>query len=338
MHDRSVVRRTAPAPYRCSARPSARTCAAPSSARRPRGAGRPRTRATARPTAELWEQTDAGRARPAGPRRPARATGSASGRPTATSGWSSSTPPRASARSWSTSTRPTRRAELEYALQPVRASACCCWRARSAQSDYVGMLAEVRGRCPDLRAVDRARRRLGRAARATPTSVPEATSPSAKRRSSSTTPINIQYTSGTTGFPKGATLSHHNILNNGFFIGEALRLHRAATGSASRCRSTTASAWCWATWPAPRTARAWSSPARLRAAGRAGDGPGRALHRRSTACRRCSSRELDHPRFERVRPLVAAHRHHGRLALPGRGDEARSSRRCTCPRSPSATA
>jgi fatty-acyl-CoA synthase len=37
-------------------------------------------------------------------------------------------------------------------------------------------------------------------------------------------PVNIQFTSGTTGAPKGATLTHHNILNNGFFIGEAMQL------------------------------------------------------------------------------------------------------------------
>jgi fatty-acyl-CoA synthase len=73
-------------------------------------------------------------------------------------------------------------------------------------------------------------------------------------------PINIQFTSGTTGFPKGATLTHRNILNNGYFTARTSWASR--TGCASRCRSTTALAWCWAIWRRRPVARRWSIPAR----------------------------------------------------------------------------
>jgi fatty-acyl-CoA synthase len=110
-----------------------------------------------------------------------------------------------------------RTTELEYAL---RQSGCRMLVAARAfkTSDYAAMIEEVRADLPALERVvlldspewealltggaaeDDLRARM---ARLDPDDA-----------------INIQYTSGTTGFPKGATLSHHNILNNAFFVGE----------------------------------------------------------------------------------------------------------------------
>ncbi len=108
--------------------------------------------------------------------------------------------------------------ELEYVLN--QAGIALLVAAPSFKSsDYAAMIKEVRPRCAALREVVLLGTPEWDALVAAGKRGDRAELARLQTELSPDDPINIQYTSGTTGFPKGATLSHHNILNNGFFIG-----------------------------------------------------------------------------------------------------------------------
>ncbi|MEL7369932.1 MAG: AMP-binding protein [Myxococcota bacterium] len=118
-----------------------------------------------------------------------------------------------------------RASELAYALEQSGVSLLLLAKGFRATA-YAPIIDDVREKVPNLRrsmVIDSEWEVLKAAANDVPASRIEAIEATLHFDE----PINIQYTSGTTGAPKGATLSHHNILNNGYFIGQTMKYTEA---------------------------------------------------------------------------------------------------------------
>ena len=194
-------------------------------------------------------------------------------------------------------------AELDYALRKVGVSVLILAPAFKT-SDYLAMIGQVvpelggsrpgalrSAALPDLRAV--VRMGPGDSAGILAFDPLAATPPDPRRLDAATAtlspadPINIQFTSGTTGLPKGATLTHRNIVNNARFTTATMRFNPADR----LCIPVPlyhSSAWSWArsaVWP---RARPWSFRARASTLWPPFRPWNRSAARRFTACRRCS--------------------------------------------------
>lgn len=111
--------------------------------------------------------------------------------------------------------------EVEYVLRQAGISLLVASSAHRG-TDYRALVEQVRGKCPELRETVYIGDPSWDALTAAGADVAVDQPAAIQAELSCDDPVNIQYTSGTTGFPKGATLSHHNILNNGYWVGRTV--------------------------------------------------------------------------------------------------------------------